>query len=70
MNNKTLLAIFAILVTSLGTVAFAGLTPITSVVAQEDNGTMAGNMTVGANNMTDTNMTNGTGNVSGVEDPF
>ena len=70
MNNKALLAIFAILVTSIGTAAFAGLTTITSVLAQEDNGTMAGNMTVGGNNMTDTNMTNGTGNVSGVEDPF
>ncbi len=70
MNNKALLAIVAILVTSLGTVAFAGLTTITSVVAQEDNGPMAGNMTVGANNMTDINMTNGTGNVSGIEDPF
>jgi hypothetical protein len=31
---------------------------------------LAGNLTMGAANMTDTNMTNGTGNISGVEDPF
>ena len=61
---------FAILVTSIGTVTFAGLTIISSATAQQDNGTMAGNMTMGAANMTDTNMTNGTGNVSGVESPF
>lgn len=61
---------FAILVTSIGTVAFAGLTIISSAMAQQDNGTMAGNLTVGVSNMTDTNMTNGTGNISGVEDPF
>lgn len=70
MKNKALLAMFAILVTSIGTVAFAGLTIISSAMAQQDNGTMAGNLTVGVANMTDTNMTNGTGNISGVEDPF
>ncbi|HXV88012.1 MAG TPA: hypothetical protein VD710_02845 [Nitrososphaeraceae archaeon] len=70
MKNKALLAMFAILVTSIGTVAFAGLTIISSAMAQQDNETMAGNLTVGAANMTDTNMTNGTGNISGVEDPF
>ena len=68
MKNKALLAMFAILL--IGTVAFAGLTIISSAMAQQDNGTMAGNLTVGAANMTDTNMTNGTGNISGVEDPF
>jgi hypothetical protein len=69
MNNKPLLGIFAILVTTLGAVALAGLTIISSATAQEDNGTMTGNLTMGTANMTDTNMTNGTGNISGVEDP-
>ena len=71
MNNKAylVLALFAILATTLGT-AFAGLTSISSVMAQEDNATMAGNVTLGSGNMTDTNITNGTGNISGVEDPF
>jgi hypothetical protein len=63
------LGIFAILVTTLGPVAFAGLIN-SSAMAQEDNGTLTGNLTMGAANMTDTNMTNGTGNISGVEDPF
>jgi hypothetical protein len=70
MNNKTWLAIFAIFLTSIGTLELAGLSSISSTEAQEDNGTMAGNLTMGAANMTDTNMTNGTGNISGVEDPF
>jgi hypothetical protein len=70
MSNKTWLAIFAILLTSIGTFGFSGLNIISSVEAQEDNGTLAGNLTIGAANMTDTNMTNGTGNISGVEDPF
>jgi hypothetical protein len=70
MNKIALSAIFAILITSLGAVGFAGLTMISSVIAQEGNETMTGNMTMGASNMTDTNMTNGTGNISGVEDPF
>lgn len=70
MNNKAILALFAILVTSIGSVALAGLTIISSAMAQEDNATMAGNLTLGSGNMTDSNMTNGTGNVSGVEDPF
>ena len=70
MNNKALLGIFAILVTTLGAVAFAGFTIISSAMAQEDNGTMIGNLTMGATNMTDTNMTNGTGNISGANDPF
>jgi len=70
MNNKALLGIFAILVTTVGAVAFAGLTIISSAMAQEDNGTMTGNLTMGAANMTDTNMTNGTGNISGAVDPF
>ena len=70
MNNKALLGIFAILVTTLGAVAFAGLTIISSAMAQEYNGTMTGNLTMGAANMTDTNMTNGTGNISGVGSPF
>jgi hypothetical protein len=39
-------------------------------MAQEDNATMVGNLTQGSGNMTDSNMTNGTGNISGVEDPF
>ena len=69
MNNKALLGIFAILVTTLGAVAFAGFTIMSSAMAQEDNGTMIGNLTMGATNMTDTNMTNGTGNISGIEDP-
>lgn len=69
MNNKALLGIFAILITTVGAVAFAGLTIISSAMAQEDNGTMIGNLTMGAANMTDTNMTNGTGNISGAEDP-
>ena len=69
MNNKALLEMFAILLTTLGTVAFAGLTIISSATAQEYNGTMIGNLTMGAANMTDTNMTNGTGNISGAEDP-
>jgi hypothetical protein len=68
MNNKALLGMFAILVTTLGAVAFAGLTIISSAMAQEDNGTMIGNLTMGPVNMTDTNMTNGTGNISGTED--
>lgn len=70
MNNKALLGIFAILVTTLGAVAFAGFTIMSSAMAQEDNGTMIGNLTMGATNMTDTNMTNGTGNISGTSDPF
>lgn len=70
MNNKTWLAIFAIFLTSIGTLELAGLSSISSTEAQEDNGTLAGNLTMGAANMTDTNMTNGTGNISGVEDPF
>lgn len=70
MNNKAILALFAILVTSIGSVALAGLTIISSAMAQEDNATMAGNLTLGSGNMTDSNMTNGTGNISGVEDPF
>jgi hypothetical protein len=70
MSNKTWLAIFAIFLTSIGTLEFTGLSIISSAVAQEDNATLAGNLTMGAANMTDTNMTNGTGNISGVEDPF
>jgi hypothetical protein len=70
MNNIALLGMFAILITTIGAVAFAGLTIISSAMAQEDNGTMIGNLTMGAANMTDTNMTNGTGNISGVEEPF
>jgi Na+/alanine symporter len=70
MSNKTWLAIFAIFLTSIGTLEFTGLSIISSAVAQEDNDTLAGNLTMGAANMTDTNMTNGTGNISGVEDPF
>ena len=70
MNNKALLGMFAILITTLGAVAFSGLTIISSATAQEYNGTMIGNLTMGAANMTDTNMTNGTGNISGAEDPF
>ena len=70
MSNKTWLAIFALFLTSIGTLEFAGLSIISSVEAQEDNGTLVGNLTMGAANMTDTNMTNGTGNISGVEDPF
>jgi hypothetical protein len=69
MNNKALLGIFAILVTTLAAVAFAGLTIISSATAQEDNGTLTGNLTMGAANTTDTNMTNGTGNISGIEEP-
>jgi len=70
MNNIALLGMFAILITTIGAVAFAGLTIISSAMAQEDNGTMTGNLTMGAANMTDTNMTNGTGNISGVGSPF
>jgi hypothetical protein len=70
MSNKTWLAIFAIFLTSIGTLEFAGLNILSSAVAQEDNATLVGNVTMGAANMTDTNMTNGTGNISGVEDPF
>jgi hypothetical protein len=69
MNKIALLTVFGIFVTSFGAVTLAGMT-ISSVAAQEDNGTMMGNMTMDANNMTDTNMTNATGNISGVEDPF
>lgn len=70
MNNKLLWTMFAVVLTSIGAVAFAGTTIISSVMAQEDNATMAGNMTLDSGNMTGTNMTNGTGNISGVEDPF
>jgi hypothetical protein len=70
MKNKAFLALFAILVTSIGSVALAGLNIISSAMAQEDNATMVGNLTQGSGNMTDSNMTNGTGNISGVEDPF
>ena len=70
MSNRTWLAIFAIFLTSIGTLEFTGLSIISSAVAQEDNGTLAGNLTMGPANMTDTNMTNGTGNISGVKDPF
>jgi hypothetical protein len=70
MNNKTWLAIFAIFLTSIGTLEFTGLSVTSSAVAQENNGTLAGNLTIGASNMTDANMTNGTGNISGAEDPF
>ena len=69
MNKIALLTVFSIFITCIGAVALAGLT-IDPAAAQEDNGTMVGNMTMGANNMTDTNMTNATGNISGVEDPF
>ena len=65
MNKIALSAIFAMVVISLGAVGFTGLTMISSVLAQEDNGTMTGNVTMGTSNMTDTNMTNGTGNISG-----
>lgn len=70
MSNKTWLAIFAIFLTSIGTLEIVGLSIISSAVAQEDNATLVGNLTMGDANMTDTNMTNGTGNISGVEDPF
>lgn len=70
MNNRTWLAIFAIFLTSIGTLEFAGLSITSSAVAQEDNATLAGNLTMGASNLTDTNLTNGTGNISGAEDPF
>ena len=70
MSNKTWLAIFAIFLTSIGTLEIAGLSIISSAVAQEDNATLTGNLTMGASNMTDTNLTNGTGNISGAEDPF
>lgn len=70
MNNIALLGMFAILITTIGAVAFAGLTIISSAMAQEDNGTLTGNLTMGAANMTDTNMTNGTGNISGAEEAF
>ncbi|HVE36731.1 MAG TPA: hypothetical protein VNA18_00890 [Nitrososphaeraceae archaeon] len=70
MNNRTWLAIFAIFLTSIGTLEFAGLSVSSSAVAQEDNATLVGNLTMGASNMTDTNLTNGTGNISGAEDPF
>lgn len=70
MNNRTWLAIFAIFLTSIGTLEFAGLSITSSAVAQEDNATLVGNLTMGASNMTDTNLTNGTGNISGAEDPF
>jgi hypothetical protein len=70
MNNKAFLALFAILVTSIGSVALAGLSILSSAFAQEDNATMAGNLTLGVGNTTGSNMTNGTGNISGVEDPF
>lgn len=69
MNTKALLGIFAILVTTVGALAFAGLTIISSAMAQ-GNGTFIGNLTMGAANITDTNMTNGTGNISGANDPF
>lgn len=70
MNNRTWLAIFAIFLTSIGTLEFAGLSITSSAVAQEDNATLVGNLTMGASNMTDTNLTNGTGNISGAENPF
>jgi len=69
MNKIALLTTFAILAGTSIAVATAGLTVISSAIAQEENATMAGNETLGAENMTDTNMTNGTGNISGVEDP-
>jgi hypothetical protein len=69
MNKIALLAVFGIFAMSIGAVALAG-TIISSAAAQEDNGTMMGNMTMEGANMTDTNMTNATGNISGVEDPF
>lgn len=69
MNKIALLTVFSIFIMSMGAVTSAGLT-ISSAAAQEDNETMVGNMTMGANNMTETNMTNATGNISGVEDPF
>jgi hypothetical protein len=70
MNNIALLTIFIIVGMSVGAATFAWSINIPSATAQEQNGTMAGNLTTGVNNMTDTNMTNGTGNISGVEDPF
>jgi len=70
MSNKTWLAMFAIFLTTIATVEFADLSITSSAVAQEDNSTLTGNLTMGASNMTDTNMTNGTGNISGAETPF
>jgi len=70
MNKIALLTTFAILAgTSIGVVT-AGLTVISSAIAQEENATLAGNQTMYAENMTGTNMTEGIGNISGAEDPF
>lgn len=73
MNKIVLLTTFAILAGTLIALATAGLTVISSAIAQEGNATnatMAGNGTMNAQNMTGTNATEGTGNISGVETPF
>jgi hypothetical protein len=62
MNKFTILAIFAILAGAT-TFATIGSTAVTTVLAQADNATMAGNMTGG--NMTAGNMTEASGTVSG-----
>lgn len=63
MKTITILAIIAILAGAT-TVVAAGSTMVTSVIAQIDNATMAGNMTGG--NMTGGNTTDATGSISGV----
>ncbi len=69
MNKLSLMTTFAILAGTSIALATAGLTVMSSAIAQEENATMAGNETMSAENMTGTNMTEGTGNISGVEDP-
>jgi hypothetical protein len=62
MNTITILAVIAILAGAT-TFATIGPTVMTTVLAQTDNATMAGNMTGG--NMTAGNMTEAAGTVSG-----
>jgi hypothetical protein len=69
MNKLSLMTTFTILAVTSIALATAGLTMMSSAIAQEENATLAGNETMYAENMIGTNTTEGTGNISGVEDP-
>ncbi|MGB8766654.1 MAG: hypothetical protein WCC79_04965 [Nitrososphaeraceae archaeon] len=73
MNRNLVLTCLVVVVGISLLIAGSGSELINSALAQEtmDNATTMdqGNMTAGAGNMTDSNVT-GSGNISGVNDPF
>lgn len=73
MNRNIVLTCMVVVVGISLLIAGSGSELINSALAQEtmDNATTIaqGNMTAGAGNMTDSNVT-GSGNISGVNDPF